>query len=336
MTPKVDKYWGTAEGCRIMFNALRQIDVMQARQELRFTERVTVWTSASSLLLLSIWTLLTVLRSRARKHRRLRVIMDVICVLLASAALTSAAFGSYASSQYHIFRFEKAVRNALPDDAKEFYGRIWSRTNKKDSCMNEHKQASGIKTGADRARVIERSKLLRRADTNAPLFPLATAVCTSAFVLLFVSLINTVMNACVKPRPENNNNRIWTGGSNNAPADGAMPPSQAVEHFMQYIDLVPPSTDAVVLGATGEGADCRICLEVLLDDIAKLHACQHTFHRRCILRWLINSNDPTCPLCKEPLQTNQPAVELHADDPDSSPSVHVHSACTHNSQSQTV
>ena len=42
--------------------------------------------------------------------------------------------------------------------------------------------------------------------------------------------------------------------------------------------------------------DCIICYEKLLEYPSKITSCKHTFHERCINRWL--STNSTCPICR--------------------------------------
>lgn len=323
----------SAEGCRIMMNAIRLVDPVQARNELQEARRVAAWTLAGSLVFLAIWTLLIIVRFRALKERRSKITMDVICIALSGSATLASAFGAGAVSFQRHYPFAQPVRDSLRDGGWiTRYHVMWTLFDKNDPCLNQFRAASGIDGPAELERLMERANLLQTADSSSALFYVTVTACCAAAILLMVSIINIILSLCVKSHPENNN-RIWTSGSNNVLADGAMPPSQAVEHFMQYIEMVPPSADGVVLGAGREGADCRICLEVLLEDIARLHGCQHTFHRRCILRWLVNSNDPSCPLCKEPLRGAEQAIEYHGVYPDYSTSVHVHNTSFNNSNS---
>ncbi len=305
-------------------NAVRKVNVEHAENQLHEAKRMAAWTTASSLLFVLVWTLLTLVRFRALKQRRWRLVVDVICIALAASAMTASAFGAFAVNKDRRFPFTIPVRNALPGDWIDHYDSLREWGGLDGPCFKRFRLDSGIRSKADFDYVLERINLLIDAHTNSALFYLAVSLCCLALMLLVVSIISTVLSLCVKSQP-GTNNRIWSPGATAAAAAGAMPPSQAVEYFMRFIELVPPPSDGVVLGAGREGNDCRICLEVLLEDIARLHGCQHMFHRRCILRWLVNSNDPSCPLCKEPMRVSEHVVEHHdEEDPDHAPSVHIH------------
>merc|ERR1719420_2908393 len=49
---------------------------------------------------------------------------------------------------------------------------------------------------------------------------------------------------------------------------------------------------------------CNVCLEDFKcgDEVRKLNACPHAYHKECIDRWL--SRVPSCPICKAELNNN--------------------------------
>ena len=49
--------------------------------------------------------------------------------------------------------------------------------------------------------------------------------------------------------------------------------------------------------------DCSICYESMIDDDDTITTpCNHTFHKDCLKKWVINKNN--CPLCRSELPTN--------------------------------
>jgi len=116
-----------------------------------------------------------------------------------------------------------------------------------------------------------------------------------------------------------------------------MPATEAIEFFSRFIQKIPPQ-DGVVLGGGGRGGNgtlCTICLEVLMEDIGRLTACGHDFHRRCILQWLLRADDPKCPICKEAVQLcsapYQPDVSTGDNNHSAHDHAHAHNGhCDHN------
>ncbi|CAL1406266.1 unnamed protein product [Linum trigynum] len=45
------------------------------------------------------------------------------------------------------------------------------------------------------------------------------------------------------------------------------------------------------------GGECSICLAPKANSVVRLPSCVHTFHRDCLLQWLIH-HTPNCPLCR--------------------------------------
>ncbi len=41
---------------------------------------------------------------------------------------------------------------------------------------------------------------------------------------------------------------------------------------------------------------CIICFEELEEEVGKLENCEHTFHKKCIKKWL--KEKPICPICR--------------------------------------
>ena len=46
--------------------------------------------------------------------------------------------------------------------------------------------------------------------------------------------------------------------------------------------------------------ECSVCLENLNENVCKLPACNHRFHRKCIAKWLVDKD--TCPMCRTIVQ----------------------------------
>ena len=56
---------------------------------------------------------------------------------------------------------------------------------------------------------------------------------------------------------------------------------------------------------------CAICLQKYTGiDIIKLFPCKHIFHKKCILKWIENSNK--CPLCKYDIFNDVNNVDLNS------------------------
>jgi len=43
---------------------------------------------------------------------------------------------------------------------------------------------------------------------------------------------------------------------------------------------------------------CPICYENLSKDTITIEGCNHTFHSKCIYKWINNNESPSCPLCR--------------------------------------
>ena len=65
-------------------------------------------------------------------------------------------------------------------------------------------------------------------------------------------------------------------------------------------------------------SDCSICLEPILEEVAPLTGCTHTFHPECIIPYFRTSaSNGRCPECRRnPFQTDEPQQEEFEDDYD--------------------
>ena len=71
-----------------------------------------------------------------------------------------------------------------------------------------------------------------------------------------------------------------------------------------------------------EDNNCAVCLEPLRAQQAVLTLpCKHEYHKTCIIKWLKQSDAPTCPVCKAPAlppdggpESDAGAASTHADE----------------------
>jgi hypothetical protein len=74
-------------------------------------------------------------------------------------------------------------------------------------------------------------------------------------------------------------------------------------------ERIMESTDSETIWAI-DSTECPICLEKFVyTDIVMILGCQHTFHVRCINRWL-HRRRPTCPMCRAPVPTHRTNLNL--------------------------
>lgn len=64
---------------------------------------------------------------------------------------------------------------------------------------------------------------------------------------------------------------------------------------------------------SSEFLNCSICLSELVEgeEGRELIQCRHTFHRNCIEKWLQQSNQATCPLCRHLVLPKEIVAEHH-------------------------
>ena len=85
---------------------------------------------------------------------------------------------------------------------------------------------------------------------------------------------------------------------------------EAIEFFSRFIEFIPCTPDIVelptqrtlqpsrrtVMAGWREENDCHICLEVMLEDIGRLHGCRIHFIDD------VYADRPNYPMCSEPLR----------------------------------
>ena len=56
---------------------------------------------------------------------------------------------------------------------------------------------------------------------------------------------------------------------------------------------------------------CAICLENMrAQQMVLTLPCKHEYHKQCIVRWLKNSEGPSCPTCKAPALVTGGAAQI--------------------------
>ena len=72
------------------------------------------------------------------------------------------------------------------------------------------------------------------------------------------------------------------------------------EHLgLTQLEFASSITEQVV-SSSGDFEDCSVCKECINidDNIIKLNACNHIFHKNCIEPWVFSSHRTNCPLCR--------------------------------------
>lgn len=76
------------------------------------------------------------------------------------------------------------------------------------------------------------------------------------------------------------------------------------------LKLTPKQFTVTELSQMDSKAECSICLTELLDspeEDALLTACGHTFHRACLLEWLVKTEQ--CPICRQTVSHPEPKFD---------------------------
>ncbi len=304
------------EGCRILMNAIRAVNIEQARKEMRQARRVAAWLSGFSVLLLVFWSVFMFVRVNALKRVRWRLLVDIVCMSLSSLAMVASGLAAIKTSSARLLPFTEAVFKRLPGPWKAYYHTLATLGDLPDPCRNQFRADSRIFTDDDLFFILDRIKILIKAHTSTRLYWFAVVMC-SVSVFLFIASIIAALHSLFHRESPSEANRLWSKPKpNNRTFRGVFQPNEAVEFFMRFIESVPSPADGVelptqrtvmptqgtVIAGWREENGCQICHEVMLEDIAQLHGCRHAFHRRCILKWLLFADVPTCPLCAEPLR----------------------------------
>lgn len=280
--------------------------------------------------LLLVWVILMYVRHRAARRRAVRLATDGVCLLAAAGTATMFGLATQRLSpnvdRDYLVVMVKVVASLGADWAVIAVLQSFpSHFAQGGICVDKHYVDAGLALpdgSLDRAAVEYlrlRTAVIKKAYTTTPLYIISMGLATISTLLVVASVISGVLAACMKtaelPEPRRQTRRrarargLRNRNRNREAADAQdqLPSEQAISFFERFVERVPPPTEGVVLGAGRGGTACRICLEVLLEDIGKLQTCGHMFHRRCVIHWLANAEEPCCPLCKAPVRLCVPS-----------------------------
>lgn len=296
--------------CTVLLNALNAVDPVAATNELENAKKVAALLTATALTLVVVWTFLTVARFRVLRRRPARLLTDVVCMGLSACALVMFTLGSLRTSPKREHRFLNAPRKVLAAGVRggnstrlpspnyvRYLDELHLRMKRDGACLSQYHRELNV-TDQSYMGLEKRATLVRQANSSSQLHAVGLALSAISAILLLISMIAAVLAVRVRSAPPitEDTHRRWQTPT----APPAVSPGRGAAYYAQFVRPVPPPDEGVVLDRR-EGSDCRICAEVLFEDIAKLTTCQHAFHRKCILSWLVEAEEPACPLCKEPV-----------------------------------
>lgn len=138
----------------------------------------------------------------------------------------------------------------------------------------------------------------RTTRAAAALHGACVALVVAATWMLVVSVVDGAFELFSKAEPAR---RVRVDGRRNetrrdARLSAVTPPRVRAAPYGLFLGVFEPeSYDALRVSA------CCICLDGMEADAVRLCKCAHTFHRKCIQRWLMHADEPSCPLCKAAL-----------------------------------
>ncbi len=285
------------ERCQVNYRASLAVDVDAARKQLRDAARVAIIFTPFCGGLLVFWVVLLVVRYRFLKRREQQFAVEIFCVLLTIAAFVGLAVAVEKTSPDRRLPFMEPVEDELqtvPGRWVPILIKILPREwNDGKICVKLLRL-----TPAKLKEVRRRTEMLTLSFKGGPLYIVAVVLCTLTALLFLTSVISTFVVMMVRRRPMPlRNTRV-------VPAPlRSIPESKKAEFFSRFIEDVPQPLDNIVLSANSQ---CTICLGAMLEDVACLPACQHMFHRKCILQWLMLAEKPNCPRCEVPLRLRTP------------------------------
>lgn len=285
--------------CKSFYNATFLIDVNDGYRQISNADiRAGVAVSCCSIVLI-VWGLVLVARHRVLKRRPIIIVAELICIVLTVLAFVGLAYAINETSPEKLLPFAKIAFDDLKKNQPNnpnaifFLPFAWrGKTNCPESLKLSTAQMAEIRT---------RMGVLERLFSKRPVFIVGIVLCTATVLLFFASAISFLLLFVGKRRSTDYRNTRAVPTSFRS-----RPESNEAEFFSRFIEDVQQPPDNIVLSANSQ---CTICGEAMLEDIVRLPACGHMFHRNCVLQWLMYAVEPKCPRCDEPLRLIRNHVE---------------------------
>ena len=208
------------------------------------------------------------------------------------------SYGATTIRSSRLYAFEIPVIKLLPYPWASYYPILQTLDDAPDPCRNQFREESGIRTDADFKYIDERIRILQRPHSETRLYWFSVGVCVMGLILFCASIVETFVSVFQRSTAIlDEDARIWSSNNkSNRSLRGVFQDDEAIEFFSRFIEFIPCTLDIVelptqrtlqpsrrmVMAGWREVNYCYICLEVMLEDIGRLHGCRDSFHRRCM------------------------------------------------------
>lgn len=307
----------TLNSCTVLLRALKAVNIDAAKVELGGAKRGAVVLTAMAVTLLVVWMFLTIARFRVLRQRASRFTTDIASGVLAAGAMVSSMIAVSRVVPGRSFPFLNPVKDILRNGTRvangtqprsptyvRYLNELGYSFRRESACLSQFGGQLNV-TDDNVTRLEEKGNWVTKVYTSSALYYAAMVFGTLAALLVLVSIAAAILALCATsvnaPTLAPSLATRWRSATPSTTTTSTSVASpRSATFYARFIRAVATPADGVVLDRR-DGSDCRICAEVLLEDIAQLKVCDHAFHRKCILAWLVEADEPCCALCRTPV-----------------------------------
>ncbi len=286
--------------CSALYRAILAFDTETAEQQLQGVKTRSFVSVTAVTAMMVLWAVLLAVRYRLVKMRTKMFAIEVVCLVLtvASQVCTVLAIDECNPDRHLPFTLalSRKLRSGPFEWDDEFIFDVSLLWKVKYAC--DDVLALGARDGKQ---IQWRLKLLELANSTRTLHIIVLTICAVISAAFLVSLAIVVRSIMASRQVElETYTAVEPYTTTTVPTSvRSLQPLHDLEYLSGFLQILPHAPESVVLHAAPH---CWICFEALLEDVAKLPACKHLFHRRCILHWLVYAEKLKCPHCQCPLR----------------------------------